>query len=190
MWLMPANFWSVLACTALMAGPVATTVTKPMAKVSTRRNDRDIRCLLSEPRIPTLKSGSGSLFGPEMFFKPGDDALDPVDAAVRPAEGEHEVRLGRVADHLHLAPQRAQDVKDHLAVPGRAAHVGLRVEEQERRVVQVDLHPRRAGQKRLDVLPGVLDPDRAAADEAPEVRGRPLAEQVGYRVLSHRGGED
>src|SRR6266851_2992990 len=203
MWLMsPKAICWLAAWTDVMAGPVARTVSEPTANVSMRRRDRDISASSKNPGVPTSwvrlprvysglheRQAMGWLWLREVLLEPADDALDPVDAAVRPADGQHEVRLGRVADHLDLATERAQDVEDHLGVARRAAHVVLGLQQEERRVVLVHARGGRAGEPRLDVVPGVLDVHRAPAEHPPEVGGGPLDEHVGHGVLAHRGLE-
>src|SRR6266568_3701325 len=102
----------------------------------------------------------------EVLLEPADDALDPVDAAVGPADREHHVGLGWIPDHLHLSAERAQDVKHHLAVARWAAHVVLGLQQQQGCVVEVHLHEWRPGEECVKVLPWTLRLDGPATDEA------------------------
>ena len=81
-------------------------------------------------------------------------------------------------------------MEHHLTVAGRTSHVVLGLEQQQRRMVEVHLHERRARQKCVEVLPGTLGLDGAPADEAAEIGRGPLAEQVRDRVLAGRRGEN
>src|SRR6266851_5402391 len=135
MWLMsPKAICWLAAWTDVMAGPVARTVSEPTANVSMRRRDRDISASSKNPGVPTSwvrlprvysglheRQAMGWLWLREVLLEPADDALDPVDAAVRPADGQHEVRLGR------------------------AAHVVLGLQQEQRRVVVVHTRRGRAG---------------------------------------------
>src|SRR5947208_748593 len=62
MWLIAERpFWSVVACTVANAGPAATAVTNPVARVSARRNDRDILASSKTPVSLRAKAAAGSV---------------------------------------------------------------------------------------------------------------------------------
>ncbi|TMF78712.1 MAG: M20/M25/M40 family metallo-hydrolase, partial [Chloroflexi bacterium] len=66
MWLIAERpFWSVVACTVASAGPAATAVTNPVARVSARRNDRDILASSKTPVSLRAKAAPGSVVRPE-----------------------------------------------------------------------------------------------------------------------------
>src|SRR5436190_3857374 len=66
MWLIAERpFWSVVACTVASAGPAATAVTNPVARVSARRNDRDILASSKTPISVRAKAAPGSVVRPE-----------------------------------------------------------------------------------------------------------------------------
>src|SRR6266581_8974576 len=66
MWLIAERpFWSVVACTVASAGPAATAVTNPVARVSARRNDRDILASSKTPVSLRAKAAAGSVVRPE-----------------------------------------------------------------------------------------------------------------------------
>src|SRR5256886_8462286 len=66
MWLIAERpFWSVVACTVASAGPAATAVTNPVARVSARRNDRDILASSKTPVSLRANAAPGSVVRPE-----------------------------------------------------------------------------------------------------------------------------
>src|SRR6266571_6090746 len=96
-------------------------------------------CICRYDDAPTIGCRAGLLRGrAEVFLEPVDDPLDAVDATVWPADRQHYVRFARVADHLDLAPQRAQNRENHLGLHGRTAKVVLGLQQEQRCVVAMD----------------------------------------------------
>src|SRR5919206_464766 len=123
----------------------------------------------------------------EVPIEPGDDPLDAVDAAVRAADEDEQVRLVRVAHHLDGPAELAQRGEDDLRLVGRAAHIRLGLEQEERRLVPLDERGRRAVGEPGSSLGEVRRARGHRRDPGAEVARPDEAREVGDRVLAHAG---
>src|SRR5207253_2926235 len=97
MWLIAERpFWSVVACTVASAGPAATAVTNPVARVSARRNDRDILASSKTPVSLRAKATPATVLRPEKTARQREVMVWTVGAGGMAAAFSRVVRKGRV----------------------------------------------------------------------------------------------